>query len=40
MAAGAKAVDRANLREIDDAASKIDVQGAPYPEKLEQMIDR
>jgi aryl-alcohol dehydrogenase-like predicted oxidoreductase len=29
-----------DLREIDDAASKIDVQGARYPEKLEQMIDR
>src|SRR5213595_2198187 len=26
-----------DLREIDDAASKIDVQGARYPERLEQM---
>jgi aryl-alcohol dehydrogenase-like predicted oxidoreductase len=29
-----------DLREIDDAASKIKVQGARYSEKLEQMIDR
>jgi aryl-alcohol dehydrogenase-like predicted oxidoreductase len=29
-----------DLREIDDAAAKITVQGARYPEKLEQMIDR
>jgi aryl-alcohol dehydrogenase-like predicted oxidoreductase len=29
-----------DLREIDDAASKITVQGARYPEKVEQMIDR
>ena len=29
-----------DLRDIDDAASKITVQGARYPEKLEQMTDR
>jgi aryl-alcohol dehydrogenase-like predicted oxidoreductase len=29
-----------DLREIDDAASKITVQGARYPEKVEQMIER
>ena len=29
-----------DLSEIDDAASGITVQGARYPEKLEQMIDR
>ena len=29
-----------DLREIDEAASKITVQGSRYPEKLEQMIDR
>ncbi|MBD2521111.1 aldo/keto reductase [Nostoc sp. FACHB-133] len=29
-----------DLRDIDDAASKIAVQGARYPEKLEQMTDR
>ena len=29
-----------DLREIEDAAAKITVQGARYPEKLEQMIDR
>jgi len=29
-----------DLREIDDAASKITVQGARYPEKLEQMTGR
>jgi aryl-alcohol dehydrogenase-like predicted oxidoreductase len=28
------------LREIDSAASKIKVQGARYPEKLEQMTGR
>jgi len=30
----------ADLRDIDDAASKIAVQGARYPEKLEQMTGR
>jgi aryl-alcohol dehydrogenase-like predicted oxidoreductase len=29
-----------DLRDIDDAASKIPVQGARYPEKLEQMTGR
>ena len=29
-----------DLQEIDDAASQVEVQGARYPEKLEQMIDR
>jgi aryl-alcohol dehydrogenase-like predicted oxidoreductase len=29
-----------DLREIDSAASKITVQGARYPEKLEQLTDR
>ena len=29
-----------DLREIDDAASMITVQGARYSEKLEQMVDR
>ena len=31
---------REDLREIDAAASKITVQGARYPEKLEQMTGR
>ena len=30
----------ADLRDIDDAAAKIAVQGARYPEKLEQMTGR
>jgi aryl-alcohol dehydrogenase-like predicted oxidoreductase len=30
----------ADLRDIDDAAAKITVQGARYPEKLEQMTGR
>jgi hypothetical protein len=29
-----------DLREIESAASKIKVQGARYPEKLEQMTGR
>ena len=29
-----------DLREIDSAASKITVQGARYPEKIEQMTGR
>jgi aryl-alcohol dehydrogenase-like predicted oxidoreductase len=39
---GAAAVELtpADLREIDDAASKIKVQGARYPEKLEQLTGR
>jgi aryl-alcohol dehydrogenase-like predicted oxidoreductase len=30
----------ADLREIDEAASKIDVQGARYPEHLQQLVGR
>jgi aryl-alcohol dehydrogenase-like predicted oxidoreductase len=39
---GAAAVEltTADLREIDSAASKITVQGARYPEQLEQMTGR
>jgi aryl-alcohol dehydrogenase-like predicted oxidoreductase len=39
---GATAVELTpdDLREIDSAASKIRVQGARYPEKLEQMTGR
>jgi aryl-alcohol dehydrogenase-like predicted oxidoreductase len=39
---GAAAVELTpdDLREIDDAASKIEVQGARYPERLEQMTGR
>jgi hypothetical protein len=39
---GAVAVELApdDLREIDTAASRITVQGARYPEKLEQMTGR
>jgi aryl-alcohol dehydrogenase-like predicted oxidoreductase len=39
---GAAAVELTpdDLREIDSAASKIKVQGARYPEKLEQMTGR
>jgi aryl-alcohol dehydrogenase-like predicted oxidoreductase len=29
-----------DLREIDEAASKIEVQGARYPERLQQMVGR
>jgi hypothetical protein len=29
-----------DLRDIENAASKITVQGARYPEKLEQMTGR
>ncbi len=29
-----------DLREIDQAAPEIEVQGAPYPEKLEAMTGR
>jgi diketogulonate reductase-like aldo/keto reductase len=31
---------RDDLREIDEAASKIKVQGARYPEHLEQLAGR
>jgi len=39
---GAAAIELtpADLREIDDAASKITVQGARYPEQLERMTGR
>src|SRR6202040_1758568 len=39
---GAAAVELTSddLREIDSAAAKITVQGARYPEKLEQMTGR
>ncbi|MDB5633756.1 MAG: putative oxidoreductase [Tardiphaga sp.] len=39
---GAAAVEltSSDLREIDDAASNITVQGARYPERLEQMTGR
>ena len=39
---GAAAVELTSddLREIDSAASKITVQGARYPEQLEQMTGR
>jgi aryl-alcohol dehydrogenase-like predicted oxidoreductase len=39
---GAVAIEltAADLREIEDAASKITVEGARYPEKLEQMTNR
>jgi hypothetical protein len=33
-------LDSDDLREIDSAASKITVQGARYPEQLEQMTGR
>jgi aryl-alcohol dehydrogenase-like predicted oxidoreductase len=34
------ALTQDDLREIESAASKITVQGARYPEKLEQMTGR
>jgi aryl-alcohol dehydrogenase-like predicted oxidoreductase len=39
---GAAAIELTSddLREIEIAAAKIDVQGARYPERLEQMTDR
>jgi aryl-alcohol dehydrogenase-like predicted oxidoreductase len=39
---GAAAIELtpADVREIENAASKIEVQGARYPEKLEQMTGR
>ena len=39
---GAPAVELTpdDLREIDSAASKIKIQGARYPEKLEQLTGR
>jgi aryl-alcohol dehydrogenase-like predicted oxidoreductase len=29
-----------DLREIDEAASKIEIQGARYPERLQKMVGR
>jgi aryl-alcohol dehydrogenase-like predicted oxidoreductase len=40
IAAAAVALTPDDLREIDSAASKITVQGARYPEKLEKMTGR
>jgi aryl-alcohol dehydrogenase-like predicted oxidoreductase len=40
MGAAAVELTPADLREIDSAASKIKVQGARYPEKLEQLTGR
>jgi aryl-alcohol dehydrogenase-like predicted oxidoreductase len=40
LAAAAVELTPADLREIDRAASKIEVQGARYPEKLEQLTGR
>jgi aryl-alcohol dehydrogenase-like predicted oxidoreductase len=40
IGAAAVKLTPADLREIDDAASKIKVQGARYPEKLEQLTGR
>jgi aryl-alcohol dehydrogenase-like predicted oxidoreductase len=39
---GAAAVELTpdDLQELDSAATKIEVQGARYPEKLEQMTGR
>jgi aryl-alcohol dehydrogenase-like predicted oxidoreductase len=40
LAAASVELTPADLREIDEAASKITVQGARYPERLEQMTGR
>jgi aryl-alcohol dehydrogenase-like predicted oxidoreductase len=40
IAAGAIELGLEDLREIDAAARQIQVQGARYPDKLEQLIDR
>ena len=40
LAAADIALTTADLREIDSAASKIAVQGARYPEQLQQMVGR
>ena len=40
IGAVAVALTADDLREIDDAASKITVQGGRYPEHLEQMTGR
>ena len=40
IGAAAVALTQEDLRDIDEAASRITVQGARYPEKLEQMTGR
>lgn len=40
MGAAAVEITPDDLREIDAAASKITVQGARYPEELEQLTGR
>jgi aryl-alcohol dehydrogenase-like predicted oxidoreductase len=40
LAGASVELSASDLREIDDAASKITVQGARYSEKVEKMIDR
>ncbi|MEI8195540.1 MAG: aldo/keto reductase, partial [Phycisphaerae bacterium] len=40
IAAAAVELTPEDLRDIDSAASRIKVQGARYPEKLEQMTGR
>ena len=40
LAAAEIELTAADLREIDSAASKIAVQGARYPEQLQQMVGR
>jgi len=40
LGAGAVELTAGDLREIDSAASKIQVEGARYPEKLEQLTGR
>jgi hypothetical protein len=40
MGAAAVELTTNNLREIEGAASKITVQGARYPERIEQMSGR
>lgn len=39
---GAVAVELTDddLREIDDATARIEIQGARYPEHLERLVDR
>ena len=40
LGAAAMELTRDDLREIDSAASKIEVQGARYPEHMERMTGR
>ncbi len=40
IGAAAIEVTPGDLREIEDAASRVTVQGARYPESAERMIDR